>query len=122
MSERSIMLAGVAALVLVCLLVFVAARLNDPRLRAPSGIGDGPRRTPTPAQPVMLINNPLTKEAGQDVQADWNPAVVACWAKEGEPVTVLRAEDTPEGDHFLLVRAAACTGWTRAFAVRNYQP
>lgn len=116
-------LLSVAALVLFCALVFGFLWARDPAHRGPSGIDDGPRLTPVATvQPAMLINNPLTKQPGQDMQTDWNPAVVVCWGKEGEPVTVLRVERTPDGSRYLLVRAAACTGWTPEFTVKNYRP
>lgn len=121
MSKKNQVLA-VVGLVLFCTLVFVFLWARDPAHRGPSTIGKGPRLTPTPVQPYMLINNPLVTAPGLDVQADWNPKVVLCWAEENEPVTVLRAEQTMDGSRFLLVRAAACSGWTREFTVKNHRP
>jgi len=112
----------IAGLILFCALVLVVVAVNDPARRAPSGIGDGPRRvlTPTPA-PAMLINAPLVTQPGLDVQADWNRAVVVCWGKEGEPVTVT-AHAEANDMRYLRVRAAGCTGWTPDFTVQNYRP
>ena len=112
----------IAGLILFCALVLVVVAVNDPARRAPSGIGDGPRRvlTPTPA-PAMLINAPLVTQPGLDVQADWNRAVVVCWGKEGEPVAVTDRA-TANGVRYVRVAAAGCTGWTPDYTLKNYRP
>ena len=111
---------GAAAIVAVCLLVFGVVWFTDPTHRTAPPRPVAAQRTPAPAMPAMLINNPLTRQPGQEVQADWNPAVVACWGKEGEPVRIIRRRTLAGGTRYLLVRAAACEGWVQDFFVTGH--
>ena len=62
----------------------------------------------------------MTTRQGEEVRADWDPAVVVCWGREGEAVNILRGERTVRGTRYLLVRVRNCTGWTPDFYITRH--
>ena len=123
MSKRTYELLGILALVLVCIGMFALLWLRDPAHRPADAWRPGqhpelPTITPTP-WPTLLGNNWLTVQPGQEMETDWNTAVRACRAKDGETLYVLDSR-TVRGTLYRLVEArAGCQGWLPDYLIKH---